>query len=48
MIEKKRFENRAFLSEKKSPLFSEVAKEWLEYKKPKVRETTWEVIEGMT
>lgn len=36
-----------FVSERKAPLFSEVAAEWLEYKKPKVRETTWEVIEGM-
>lgn len=36
-----------FVSERKALLFSEVAAEWLEYKKPKVRETTWEVIEGM-
>jgi len=43
----KKVENRTFVSEKKSPLFSEVAKEWLEYKKPNVRETTWEVMEGM-
>ena len=35
------------MSKTKTSLFSEVAKEWLEYKKPKVRETTWEVIEGM-
>jgi integrase len=40
-------ENRTFISEKKSPLFSEVAKEWLEYKKSNVRETTWGVMEGM-
>lgn len=31
---------------KKIPLFSEVAGEWLEYKKPNVRITTWEVCEG--
>jgi len=35
------------LPKSKVPTFSEVAKEWLEYKKSKVRETDWEVIEGM-
>jgi len=36
-----------YVSERKALLFKEVAVEWLEYKKSKVRETTWEVIEGM-
>ena len=31
---------------KKTPIFSEVAKEWIEYKRPRLRETTWEVYEG--
>ncbi|MCE5335679.1 MAG: tyrosine-type recombinase/integrase [Desulfobacteraceae bacterium] len=35
-----------FIPEKKIPHFSEVALDWLEYKKPKLRETTWEVYEG--
>ncbi len=35
-----------YLPGKKVPLFSDVAAEWLEYKKPKIRETTWEVYEG--
>lgn len=30
----------------KLPLFLEVAQEWLEHKKLKLRETTWEVYEG--
>ena len=41
-------ERRVYLPERKIPLFSEVAKDWLEYKKPKVRITTWEVLEGHT
>jgi len=32
---------RTFLHEKKTPLFSEVAKQWHEYKKPNIRITTW-------
>lgn len=39
--------NRTFISQKKIPLFSKLAMDWLEYKKPNVRETTWEVMEGM-
>jgi integrase len=39
---------RLFLPNKKIPLFSEVAKDWLEYKRPNLRETTWEVCEGHT
>jgi len=35
-----------FLHEKKTPLFSQVAIDWLEYKKPNLRETTWEVCKG--
>lgn len=37
---------RTYLPGRKIPLFSEVAKNWLEYKKPNIRETTWEVYEG--
>jgi integrase len=36
----------AFLPVKRTPLFFEVAKDWLDYKKPRIRETTWEVYEG--
>lgn len=35
-----------FLPIKEVPKFSEVATEWLEYKRAKIRETTWEVYEG--
>jgi integrase len=35
-----------YLPRKKTPLFSEVAKDWLEYKRPRLRETTWEVYVG--
>lgn len=35
-----------YISVKKVPLVSEVAQEWIEFKRPKVRETTWEVYEG--
>jgi integrase len=31
---------------KKVPLFLEVAREWIDYKKANLRETTWEVYEG--
>ncbi|MGC2432679.1 MAG: tyrosine-type recombinase/integrase [Desulfobaccales bacterium] len=34
-----------FLPIKEVPKFSEVATEWLEYKRAKIRETTWEVYE---
>jgi len=36
----------AYLPSRKIPLFSKVAKEWLEYKKPNLRITTWEVCQG--
>lgn len=39
-IEKK-INRRTFLHEKKVPTFGEVAAEWLEYKKPNLRATTW-------
>jgi integrase len=39
-------DKRVFISTKKIPLFSEAAKDWLEHKKPNLRETTWEVCEG--
>jgi integrase len=35
-----------FLPAKKTPLFSHVAKDWLEFKRPNLRETTWETIES--
>lgn len=35
-----------YLPSRKIPLFSKVAREWLEYKKPNLRITTWEVCEG--
>ncbi len=37
-----------YLPDKKIPIFSEVAKDWLEYKKPNLRESTWSVYEGHT
>lgn len=41
-----KIERRTFLHEKKTPLFSEVAEKWLEYKKTRCRETTWEMYQG--
>ncbi len=35
-----------YIPDKKVPLFFEVAKDWIEYKRPKLRESTWEVYEG--
>ena len=37
-----------YLSEKKMPLFSEVAKDWLEFKKLNIRASTWSCMEGHT
>ena len=37
-----------YIPDKKIPIFSEVAKEWLEYKKPNLRASTWSVYEGHT
>ena len=39
---------RTFMPTKQIPTFGEVAKDWLEYKKPNLRITTWEVCEGHT
>jgi integrase len=44
-IEKK-INRRTFIHEKKVPTFGEVAVEWLEYKKPQVRISTWSAYEG--
>jgi len=38
-----KIERRTFAHEKKIPVFAEVAKEWLEHKKPNIRETTGEM-----
>ena len=35
-----------YLPTKKIPLFSEVAQDWIEYKKPNLRASTWGVYEG--
>lgn len=37
-----------YLPEKKIPTFGEVAKEWLQHKKPNLRASTWSVYEGHT
>ncbi len=37
-----------YLPEKKIPTFGELAKEWLEFKKPNVRASTWSVMKGNT
>lgn len=41
-----KIERRTFLHEKKTPLFSKVASDWLDYKKTRCRETTWEMYQG--
>ena len=43
-----KIEKRTFIYEKNAPLFSEVASQWLEYKKFYLRETTWELSQGHT
>jgi integrase len=43
-----RVKKHTYLPTKEIPLFKEVVKDWLEHKKPKVRITTWEVMEGHT
>jgi integrase len=35
-----------YMAPGKAPMFTKVAQDWLEYKKPKVRSTTWDVCEG--
>lgn len=37
-----------YLPEKKVPTFAEVAEQWLEHKKPNLRDSTWSVYEGHT
>lgn len=37
-----------YLPDKKTPIFSEVAKDWLEHKKMNLRNSTWSVYEGHT
>jgi len=37
-----------YIPDKKIPLFSDVAKDWLEYKRLNLRESTWSVYEGHT
>ena len=37
-----RIDRRTFIHEKKTPLFSQVAQDWLKYKRPNIRETTYE------
>ncbi len=37
-----------YLPDKKIPNFKQVAKEWIEYKKPNLRHSTWSVYEGHT
>ncbi len=41
-------DRRAFIPTKNIPLFSEVAKDWLEHKKQNLRESTWDVYKGHT
>ena len=35
-----------YLPEKRIPLFKKVAEDWLEYKKPNIRNSTWRKYEG--
>ena len=44
----KQVERRTFIPNAKVPLFSKVAKQWLKYKKPNLRASTWSVYEGHT
>ena len=37
-----------YLPEKRIPTFSEVAKDWLEFKRPNLRKSTWSIYEGHT
>jgi integrase len=41
-----RLSKGTYIPEKKIPTFSEVAKDWLEYKKPNIRGSTWSVYDG--
>jgi len=44
---RKALKNETFTPDKEVLIFSQVAEEFLDYKKPDIRETTWEVMEGM-
>ncbi|WP_232364806.1 tyrosine-type recombinase/integrase [Desulfosalsimonas propionicica] len=37
-----------YIPDKKMPLFKEVAKDWVEYKKPNLRQSTWSTYDGIT
>jgi len=37
-----------YIPDKKIPIFKDVAKEWIDYKKPNLRQSTWSVYEGIT
>jgi len=37
-----------YIPDSKIPIFSKAAKDWLEYKKPNLRDSTWSVYEGHT
>ena len=37
-----------YLPDKKIPNFKQVAKDWIEHKKPNLRHSTWSVYEGLT
>jgi integrase len=37
-----------YLPDKKIPIFKQVAKDWIEHKKPNLRQSTWSVYEGHT
>jgi len=41
-------ERGIYLPDKRIPFFKEVAKDWIEYKKPNLRQSTWSVYEGHT
>jgi len=41
-------ERGIYLPDKKVPTFAKVAEDWLNYKKPNLRESTWSVYEGHT
>jgi integrase len=45
---RKQVDGGVFLPTKQIPKFSEVAKDWIEWKKPNLRITTWECYEGHT
>ncbi len=47
-ILEKQVERRTFIPNAKVPLFSKDAKQWLKYKKPNLRASTWSVYEGHT